>query len=51
MAKMCQKSSFQHIFGIFKCFIGPLVEKFFNILVEEVVSFDLHCHTLKSDKY
>ena len=47
---MCQNGDFQHVFAIFRCFIGPLVTKFFHILVEEVLSFDLGGLTSKSDK-
>ena len=35
----------------FWCLIGPLVAKFFHILVEEVISFKMSGVTSKSDKY
>ena len=35
----------------FWCLIGPLVAKFFHILVEEVISFKMSGITSKSDKY
>ena len=46
-----QLAIFGHVFAIFRCLIGPLVAKFLQILVEEIISFDLHGHTSKSDKY
>ena len=42
---------FRHVFAVFRCLIGPLVVILPHILVEEVLSFDLHGHTSKSDKY
>ena len=51
MAKTCQKLLFWHVFAVFRCLIGPLVTKFFHILVGEVLSFDLSSLTSKSDNY
>ena len=42
---------FRHIFAVFRCLIGPLVMILLHILVEEVISFNLHGHTSKLDKY
>ena len=49
--KCANVGDFWHIFAIFRCLIGPLVAILLHILVEEVISFDLHGHTSKSDKY
>ena len=46
--KNADVSDFRHVF---LHLTGPLVAKVFHILVEEVISFDLHGHTSKSDKY
>ena len=35
----------------FWCLVGPLVAKFFHILVEEVISFKMSGVTSKLDKY
>ena len=48
--KTCQNGDFWHVFAVFRYLIGPLVTKFFHILEEEVISFDLHGLTSKLDK-
>ena len=51
MTKMCQNHQHWHIFAILRHLIGSLLVILLDILVEEVISFDLHGHTSKSDKY
>ena len=50
VGKTCRNGDFRHVFAVFRYLIGPLVTKFFHILVEEVISFDLHGLTSKLDK-
>ena len=47
MAKCADIGNFRHVFAIFRYLVVILV----HILVEEVISLDLHGHTSKSDKY
>ena len=51
MSENCRSVIFGHIFAIFRCLRGQLVAILAQILVEEVLSFDLHGLTSKSDKY
>ena len=48
--KRADVGDFWHVFAVFRYLIGPLVAILLHILVEEVISFDLHSHTSKSDK-
>ena len=52
---MCPKiadiGNFQTHFAIFRCLIGPLVAILAQILVEQVISFEMSGQTSKSDKY
>ena len=46
---MCQNGDLQHVFAIFECLLGPLVTKFFHILVDEFLGLDLSGITSKLD--
>ena len=48
--KIANDADFWTHFAIFRCLIGPLVAKLLQILVEQVISFEMSTETSKSDK-